>query len=192
MSRIYRVLVVGILAAAISTPARAASLIESVLSAVESACDGCVTSLSIGSPTDQTTWRVQFSPGATVSQQQQAQAALTGFPVATWNAQQAAQQQAQATLAAGLQITSTSTPALNGTYAATPAAQGNINAVVTYIQIHQSFPPSGGSTMVWYDQGGTPHTFPSTAEFLAFATAEADFAASVALGQTFSQPATIP
>ncbi len=168
-----------------------AQLAPAVQASVNGACGNCTVGVSIGSPTDQTTWRLSFAPGATATQQQQAQAALAAFPLAAWNAQQAAQATAQATLAAGLTVKSTAYPALDGTYSVTPAATGNISSVMLYIQVHGTF-PGGASTMPWLDAGGTPHVFPSVAEFQAFATAAADFVAAVTLGQSYTQPATIP
>ena len=168
-----------------------AQLAPAVQASVNAACGNCAQGVSIGSPTDQTTWRVSLAPGATATQQQQAQAALAAFPLATWNAQQAAQASAQATLAVGLTVKSTAYPALDGTYSVTPAATGNISSVELYIEVHQTF-PGGATTMPWLDATGTPHVFPSVAEFQGFATAAADFVAAVSLGQTYAQPATIP
>ena len=168
-----------------------AQLAPAVQASVNAACGNCTVGVSIGSPTDQTTWRLSFAPGASATQQQQAQAALTAFPLATWNAQQAAQATAQATLAAGLTVKSTAYPALDGTYSVTPAATGNISSVMLYIQVHQTF-PGGASTMPWLDAAGTPHVFPSTTEFEAFATDAADFVAAVSLGQSYALPAAIP
>jgi len=168
-----------------------AQLAPAVQASVNAACGNCTLGVSIGSPTDQTTWRVSFAPAATTAQQSEAQAALTAFPLATWNAQQAAQAAGQATLAAGLQVTSAGTPALDGTYATDAAAMANISGVMLYTLAHNTF-PGGASTMAWFDKAGTPHTFPSVAEFQAFATKVADFVAAVSLGQSYAQPATIP
>lgn len=99
-------------------------------------------------------------------------------------------QQAQAALAAGVQITCTSTPALNGTYSITPSAQSKIQAVSLFILVNSKF-PGGGSTMAWADVAGAAHVFPSTAEFQAFATAVADYVAALdaaILGQTTTLP----
>lgn len=85
-------------------------------------------------------------------------------------------QQALALIAGGMTITSTDTPALNGTYSANASAQSNIQAVQIYIQANGKFPGSSG-TYAWLDTSGTPHVFPSISEFTAFATAIADFVA---------------
>jgi hypothetical protein len=87
-------------------------------------------------------------------------------------------QQAQAALAAGIGITSTGTPSLNGTYAIDVASQQKINSVALFIAVNQKF-PGGGTTYPWLDMSGTVHTFPSTTEFNAFATAVADYVAQL-------------
>jgi len=100
---------------------------------------------------------------------------------------------------AGIILTSTGTPALNGTYAVNQAAQANINAISTYILVNGNF-PGGGSTLPWYDTSGVAHTFPSTAAFQDFASAVATFVAAVAIyansnGESGSLPSnalTIP
>lgn len=81
-------------------------------------------------------------------------------------------------IAAGIEITSTSTPALNGTYPLDPASQANINAVITYILLNGTF-PNNAATLNWYDISGTSHTFPSIAEFKAFSTATANYVTTV-------------
>lgn len=83
-------------------------------------------------------------------------------------------QQAQAALSAGLTITSTSTPSLNGTYAVDSTAQARITSVQTYIQANGKFPGSN-TTMAWVQMNGTPVVFPSTEEFQAFGTAVANY-----------------
>ena len=80
-------------------------------------------------------------------------------------------QQAQAALAAGLQITSSGTPSLNATYANDVV---KIMAIATYIIHNNSFPASL-STLPWPDINGIVHIFPSTSEFMAFATAIANY-----------------
>jgi hypothetical protein len=100
-------------------------------------------------------------------------------------------------LAGGITITSTSTPALNGTYAIDAAAQANINAVQTYILTTPGTFPSG-ATQPWVDMSGAVHVFANTAQFTAFAKAAAQIAAQVTLygaGALPSPPAmsaTIP
>jgi hypothetical protein len=99
---------------------------------------------------------------------------------------------AETTLLAGLNITSTSTPAINGLYSLTPTSQNNINATITYILLNGTF-PGGGSTMAWADASGNPHVFPSIAEFKAFATAVANFVSTVSIyGDTGGAQGSIP
>ena len=99
-------------------------------------------------------------------------------PVLT--AAQVAVAAATAAIAKGLTISSTSTPTLNGTYSLTPNSQSNINAVVTYIILNNTF-PGGQSAMPWVDQNGSAHVFTSLSVFKAFSTAIADYVAAVSL-----------
>ena len=168
-----------------------AQLEPAALAAANAACGGCATAVTIVNPAAPSSWSVNAIPGAKDTRIAAAQAALANFPLATWNAQQAAQAAGQATLAAGLTVKSTAYPALDGTYSVTPLATGNISSVMLYIEVHQTF-PGGAATMPWLDAAGSPHVFPSVAEFQAFATAAADFVAAVSLGQSYAQPATIP
>lgn len=113
-------------------------------------------------------------------------------------AQQAAAQGAAdlaAKLAAGLAITSTGTPALDGTYGIEPTTQSQVQAVALYCNTNSRFPASL-SALPWQDLSGAQHDFPSCSEFIAFATAEADYVTKVnlqaqaeAAGQTPSWPA---
>ncbi len=106
-------------------------------------------------------------------------------------------QQAAALIAGGLTITSTGTPALNGTYSTDATAQQNIQAVQIYIQANGKFPGSSG-TYPWLDKAGQPHVFPTISEFTAFATAVADFVADLQMivytgaGTLPAATATIP
>jgi hypothetical protein len=88
--------------------------------------------------------------------------------------------QASAALAAGMALTSTGTPALNGTYSLTPQSVSNVNATVTYILLNGAF-FGGSSVMPWADMSGAMHTFPSIAEFKSFATAFASLIAQIQL-----------
>lgn len=83
-------------------------------------------------------------------------------------------QQAAALLAGTVTVSSTSTASLNGTYTITAQDQAHINAVVTGILLNGSF-PEGATTYTWPDSSGANHTFPSTTEFKAFATAILNF-----------------
>ena len=71
-------------------------------------------------------------------------------------------------------ITSTGTPALNGTYALDQGSRSNITAEQVYIATTGKF-TNGGTTKPWPDLAGAMHTFPSTAEFTAFAEAVAGY-----------------
>ena len=105
---------------------------------------------------------------------------------------QAATQLAATMIVGGLNITSTSTPALNGNYALGPSSQAAINAVVTYILLNNTF-PGGASTLAWADSAGGSHVFPNIALFKAFATAVADFVATVSIyGDSGGKSGAIP
>ena len=79
-----------------------------------------------------------------------------------------------AAIAAGVVIVSTGTPALNGTYAIDQASLSRITAEQVYIATTGTF-TNGQTTRAWLDASGTPHVFPSTAEFTAFAETVAQY-----------------
>jgi hypothetical protein len=84
------------------------------------------------------------------------------------------QQQAVALLTNGaVAITSTATPALNGSYAIDPISRGNIIAVQTSINAGLGV-PGGGPTFNYLDASNAPHAF-TAANFTAFATAVRDY-----------------
>jgi hypothetical protein len=97
-----------------------------------------------------------------------------------------------------LQITSTSYgSALNGTYRIDQISQSQIVAISTYILYAGKFPPTAadptGATLAWLDSSKTYHTFPSVAEFQAFAAAVAIYLTNYQIsGVAGSQPVTIP
>lgn len=81
-------------------------------------------------------------------------------------------QQAAAAIAPGLTITSTGTPAINGTYAIDGPTQSKIAAVEVYILKNSTF-PGGVTSYPWPTLTGGV-TFPNTAVFQTWATAIAD------------------
>ena len=97
-----------------------------------------------------------------------------------------------------LQIISTSYgSALNGTYRIDQISQAQIVAISTYILYAGKFPPTAadptGATLAWLDSSKTYHTFPSVAEFQAFAAAVAIYLTNYQIsGVAGSQPVTIP
>ena len=82
-------------------------------------------------------------------------------------------QQAVAMLAAGCQITSTGTPALNATYPCDPTTQADIQAELISLMLNNTF-TNGTTTLLWLDATNTPRAF-SVAAFKAFATAVGTF-----------------
>ena len=94
-------------------------------------------------------------------------------------------------LASAMQIVSTTTPALNGTYATDPATQQKVQAISLYIAVNGKF-PAGQTLLAWSDVNAAMHQFQTMAQWQAFATAMGDFVAAVDLGQTPVQPIAIP
>jgi hypothetical protein len=90
-----------------------------------------------------------------------------------------------------IQIVSSSTPALNGTYAIDPAMQQKAMGIALYISVNGRF-PAGQTTLPWPDVSGAAHVFETTAQFQSFATAIGDYVTALTLRQTPSQPVTIP
>ena len=82
-------------------------------------------------------------------------------------------QQAAAAIAAGITVTSASTPAINGTYACDPETIADINAEITFILVNGTFTGSG-STLTW-PANPSPVVFPSVAVYKAWASAVASY-----------------
>jgi hypothetical protein len=105
-------------------------------------------------------------------------------------------QRAAATIAAGVQITSTGTPALSGTYPADPATTSEIQAEMISLLVNGVF-ADGATTVQWIDTSGTPHTF-TAPQWKSLATAIGQFVAAwtkYGQGLTTTAPAstaTIP
>ncbi len=76
-------------------------------------------------------------------------------------------------ISGGLTLTSTGTPALNGTYAVDTQAQHNISSIMSGIANGLGL-PGGGSTFTYQDQSGVSHSFDAT-HFSALAKAVRDF-----------------
>ena len=86
-------------------------------------------------------------------------AAATDAQVTAWLAQQSATLVVPQAIAAGIVVTSTSTPALNGTYACDTSTAGiNLTAIVSGINAGLGL-PGGGATMAYLDMSGQPHMF---------------------------------
>lgn len=106
------------------------------------------------------------------------------------------QQQAAALLRGPVVITSTSVPALDGSYPIDQVTQGQITGIASAINAGLGL-PGEGDTFNWPDTSGTPHPWPAT-QFTAFAKAVMNFvyaAAQVAQGNGDTLPSntlTIP
>lgn len=105
-------------------------------------------------------------------------------------------QQAEAALNAGVQIVSTGTPSLNGTYECDADSQHRMMAVVLYTVINNTF-PGGLSSYGWMDKGNNPHLFTGIDQFKEFATRIADYVSALeqvqfgVTSQLPGQPVTI-
>lgn len=99
-------------------------------------------------------------------------------------------QQAQEAMTVGLQIVSTGTSALNGTYAIDQLSQMDIIAIETSLNAGKGFP--GGATVFNYaDTAGVMHSF-TAANFTDFAAAVRDYVyalKSVIAGASATLPA---
>lgn len=71
-------------------------------------------------------------------------------------------QQAAIMLGNGLTITSTATPALNGTYGTDNNSTGDLSALETGLNAGQGFPPNNATTFAYPDMAGVFHVFGST------------------------------
>ena len=110
-------------------------------------------------------------------------------------------QQAASAIAAGLTITSASTPALNGTYAVAsgvPFGREDIGTEAQFVSTFSEF-TNGTTTLQWpLIDGKTFVTFPTTASFMAFVKAAAQFyaackaVAATGAGSLPAASATIP
>lgn len=90
-------------------------------------------------------------------------------------------QQAQVLIAAGLTVTSTGTPSLDGVYIVAdgvPFGRQDIANEAQFVSTFGEF-TNGGTTLAWPLLSGAMVTFPSTAEFMAFAKAVAQFRAAI-------------
>lgn len=111
-------------------------------------------------------------------------------PTAAQLAAQALIQSAQSMLATGLALVSTSTPALNGTYACDQLSQMDIIAIETSINAGKGF-PGGATTFNYPDHTGVMHSFTET-NFTDFAAAVRDYVyalKSVIAGASTTLPA---
>jgi hypothetical protein len=86
-------------------------------------------------------------------------------------------QQAAVLLSGTLEVASTGTPALDGSYAIDVTTQSHISAEMLCVQVTGKF-ADGTTSIAWQDVGGVVHTFPSTASFQSFALAVAGFVAA--------------
>ena len=105
-------------------------------------------------------------------------------------AQQVAQAAYGALIAAGLNLTSTGTPALNGIFPIDAQAQSDIATESQFISTFTEFTNGGTIGLPWQQLSGAVVTFPTTAAFLAFAkaTGQTVAAAKLAVVQGSAMP----
>jgi hypothetical protein len=102
-------------------------------------------------------------------------------------------QQAAALIANGLTITSAGTPALDGVYtmqSGVPFGQEDIATEAQFISTYSEFTNGATTNLTWPLLSGASVTFPTTAEFLAFAKSAGQFVAAVKLA--VAQGGTLP
>jgi len=133
--------------------------------------------VTIGDPANKATWSASFSTAVSPTCQTNVATVISNFALPP-------------ALPTSMQIASTGTPALNGTYAVDAVTQQQISGIQLYLVVHSTF-PTGQSAQVWPDIGGTLHTFDAT-HWTAFTGAMADFMFAEGSGVTVTQPVVIP
>lgn len=82
--------------------------------------------------------------------------------------------QAYEALSAGVEIVSASTPSLNGIYSLDPQSISDIQAETVFLLVNGG-QFTAGTTLQWPDASGALHTFTSSAQFQAWASAVARY-----------------
>ena len=100
-------------------------------------------------------------------------------------------EQAAEAIAAGVTITSTGTPAINGTYACDAAAVADIGAETLSVIVTQQF-TNGATSIQWPLADGTLVTFPSPQVFQAWAVAVSRYVSACKQYASGAQEATLP
>ena len=100
-------------------------------------------------------------------------------------------QQAAEAIAAGITVTSASTPAINGTYACDAAAVADIGAETLSVIVTQQF-TNGATSIQWPLADGTLVTFPSPQVFQAWAVAVSRYVSACKQYASGAQGATLP
>ena len=100
-------------------------------------------------------------------------------------------QQVASALSAGLAITSTSTPAIGGTYPLDASTQFKISSIQLFIQTNGTF-PGGVSAYPIFDVSGGAHMCPSIALFKEYSTAIANYISALDLYAAGVAGASLP
>lgn len=134
-------------------------------------------------PTTQTGYTEIAVSGGQVGQIWNGTAFVAGpAPVAT---------QVAAAIEAGLTVSSTSAPTINGTYAVDPSTQSEVAALVLAIQVNDSFPDSM-TAYPWPLMNGSFVSFPSTTAFKDWATAISNYVAALDLYAASAPGSALP
>lgn len=93
-------------------------------------------------------------------------------------------------IADGLNVTSTGTSALNGVYPIDASSQQDIATEAQFISTFSEFTNGTTTNLLWQLRNGNPVTFPTTAEFMAYAkvAAQTVAAAKLAVAQAAAMP----
>jgi hypothetical protein len=84
----------------------------------------------------------------------------------------------QAAMVAGVPIVCTSTPSLSGTYAIDPQSISDIQAETVFLMVNGG-QFTAGTSLQWPDTSGALHTFTSSLQFQAWASAVARYVSAL-------------
>ena len=128
---------------------------------------------------------LQLDPNSDAARAAMAGIKATNAQLQTLQTQRAngATPQLDVLIAAGVVVSSTSTPVLNSTYAIDPDSTEALDEVVTFIDNSspQTF-PNGAATIQWPDINGKLQTF-TISQFLAFAKAAASYVTQASIAR---------
>lgn len=177
--RLWALLLSLMPSAALAQPVDLASQVLAALTMTPAVVASCpsIEGVLIGDPNDRSTWLVQYVSDPSPTCQGIVNTVITSFA-------------ARPTVPTTMQLASTGTPSLNGTYATDATTQQQIAGINLYLLINGNF-PTGQTSQVWPDTTNTLHTFDRT-HWLAFAKAMADFMFAEGSGVSVPQPVTIP
>lgn len=124
-------------------------------------------------------YELSFSPECTQDKIAAANAYMASFDPTMYRSQITSKSTYIKAMASGVALSSSSTPALNATYAIDQASQFNITAEMVSINTNGTF-TNGQSSRPWPDSIGTYHVF-TVAQFKSFSTAIAQYVDDLAI-----------